>query len=66
MADYLGMENRFKMLTKSKPDVARRLFEQAQHDVDARWQLYSYLAARPAGGNGQGQLSPQPAAVVTA
>jgi pyruvate-ferredoxin/flavodoxin oxidoreductase len=44
--DYLLSENRFKMLTKSKPEAAKRLFEQAQNDVNARWQLFSYLAAR--------------------
>ncbi|MFN6526251.1 pyruvate:ferredoxin (flavodoxin) oxidoreductase [Nostoc sp. ChiSLP03a] len=39
-------ENRFKMLTKSKPDVAKYLLEQAQAEVDARWQTYQYLAKR--------------------
>ncbi|MDZ7969683.1 MAG: pyruvate:ferredoxin (flavodoxin) oxidoreductase [Nostoc sp. DedSLP03] len=39
-------ENRFKMLTKSKPDVAKYLLEQAQAEVDARWQMYQYLAKR--------------------
>ncbi|QLE50719.1 pyruvate:ferredoxin (flavodoxin) oxidoreductase [Nostoc sp. C057] len=39
-------ENRFKMLTKSKPDVAKNLLEQAQAEVDARWQMYQYLAKR--------------------
>jgi pyruvate-ferredoxin/flavodoxin oxidoreductase len=39
-------ENRFKMLTKSKPPLAKRLLEEAQADVDARWQMYEYLAAR--------------------
>jgi len=28
------MENRFKMLTKSKPEDAKRLFAEAQNDVD--------------------------------
>ncbi|WP_017652260.1 pyruvate:ferredoxin (flavodoxin) oxidoreductase [Fortiea contorta] len=37
-------ENRFKMLTKSKPEVAKQLLEQAQAEVDARWQMYQYLA----------------------
>ena len=50
--DYLLSENRFKMLTKSKPDDARRYFEQAQLDANARWQLYSYMAARKLSGNG--------------
>jgi pyruvate-ferredoxin/flavodoxin oxidoreductase len=44
--DFMQTENRFKMLTKSKPEDAKRLFEQAQKDADARWQLFSYLSAR--------------------
>ena len=39
-------ENRFKMLTKSKPEDAKRLLKQAQQDVNIRWQMYQYLAAR--------------------
>ncbi|WP_414549720.1 pyruvate:ferredoxin (flavodoxin) oxidoreductase [Anabaena sp. CCY 0017] len=39
-------ENRFKMLTKSKPEVAKHLLAQAQAEVDARWQMYQYLANR--------------------
>ncbi len=39
-------ENRFKMLTKSKPADAKRLLQEAQEDINARWQLYQYLAAR--------------------
>ncbi|MBH8556185.1 pyruvate:ferredoxin (flavodoxin) oxidoreductase [Nostocaceae cyanobacterium CENA357] len=39
-------EHRFKMLTKSKPEVAQQLLEQAQAEVDARWQMYQYLAQR--------------------
>jgi len=44
---FLNLENRFKMLTKSKPEEARKIIEQVQHDADTRWQLYQYLAARP-------------------
>jgi pyruvate-ferredoxin/flavodoxin oxidoreductase len=40
-------ENRFKMLARSHPEAARKLLEQAQHDVNTRWQLYQYLAAKP-------------------
>jgi pyruvate-ferredoxin/flavodoxin oxidoreductase len=43
---YLYLENRFKMLTKSKPEEARRLLAEAQHDVQARWRMYEYLGAR--------------------
>jgi pyruvate-ferredoxin/flavodoxin oxidoreductase len=46
LQDYLLSENRFKMLTKSKPEEARKFFQQAQQDADARWQFYQYLAAR--------------------
>jgi pyruvate-ferredoxin/flavodoxin oxidoreductase len=56
--EFLMSENRFKMLTKSKPDDAKRFFEQAQKDAEARWQLYAYMAARKPVGNG----APQPAA----
>jgi pyruvate-ferredoxin/flavodoxin oxidoreductase len=44
---YLYMENRFKMLTKSSPDVAKELLKLAQEDVDTRWAYYDYLASRP-------------------
>ncbi len=43
---YMYMENRFKMLTKSKPEVAKRLLKEAQSDADARWRLYKYMADR--------------------
>ncbi len=52
VSDFLLSENRFKMLTKSKPEDAKRFFEQAQKDADARWQLFAYLAARRPSGNG--------------
>jgi pyruvate-ferredoxin/flavodoxin oxidoreductase len=39
-------ENRFKMLTRSNPDEAKRLAKLAQTDADTRWQLYQALAER--------------------
>ena len=44
--DSMYQKNRFKMLTKSKPDVAKHLLEQAQAEVDTHWQMYQYLAKR--------------------
>lgn len=44
--NYLNLENRFRMLTKSKPEEAKRLFREAQEDVNRRRKLYEYLAAR--------------------
>ena len=37
-------ESRFSMLARSNPEAARRLFELAQRDIDARWQYYEGLA----------------------
>jgi len=45
--DSMYAENRFKMLTKTKPEDAKRLLQEAQLDVDTRWQMYQYLANRP-------------------
>jgi pyruvate-ferredoxin/flavodoxin oxidoreductase len=44
--DYLMSENRFKMLTKSKPEDAKKFFAQAQTDADLRWKFYQFLAQR--------------------
>jgi pyruvate-ferredoxin/flavodoxin oxidoreductase len=44
--DYLLSENRFKMLTKSKPEEAKKLFAMAQMDADRRFKQYQYLAGR--------------------
>ncbi|MGK7952118.1 MAG: pyruvate:ferredoxin (flavodoxin) oxidoreductase [Xenococcaceae cyanobacterium] len=46
VSQSLYAENRFKMLTKSKPDAAKQLLKEAQQDVNTRWQMYEYLAAR--------------------
>jgi pyruvate-ferredoxin/flavodoxin oxidoreductase len=43
---FLYMENRFKALTRSKPEEARRLLEEAQKDVQTRRRMYEYLNAR--------------------
>lgn len=43
---FMYLENRFKMLTKSDPDAAKTLLHEAQQDVDIRWGLYDYLASR--------------------
>jgi len=43
---FMMMENRFKMLTKSKPDRAKLLFKMAQEDADTRFRFYEYMAGR--------------------
>jgi pyruvate-ferredoxin/flavodoxin oxidoreductase len=59
LSTYMYAENRFNMLTKSKPEEAKRLLQEAQKDVHSRWQMYEYQAARkleapPNGHNGHG------------
>jgi len=44
--EFLQQQTRFQMLTKSKPEDAKRLWEQAQHDVEARYRMYEFLAQR--------------------
>jgi pyruvate-ferredoxin/flavodoxin oxidoreductase len=44
--EYMNMENRFKMLFKSKPTLAKKYLQQAQSDADSRYKHYQYLAAR--------------------
>jgi pyruvate-ferredoxin/flavodoxin oxidoreductase len=44
--DFLQQQTRFKMLLKSKPEDAKRLWQQAQQDAEIRYRLYEYLAQR--------------------
>jgi pyruvate-ferredoxin/flavodoxin oxidoreductase len=44
--DYLLQQTRFKMLLKSKPEDAKRLWQQAQEDAESRYRLYEYMAQR--------------------
>jgi pyruvate-ferredoxin/flavodoxin oxidoreductase len=44
--EYLLQQTRFKMLTKSKPEDAERLWKEAQKDVEHRFRMYEYLASR--------------------
>jgi len=48
---FLNMENRFRMLKKSHPDLAVQYYTAIQKEVDARWSYYEYLAARPFDGS---------------
>ncbi len=46
--EYLLQQTRFKMLTKSKPEDADRLWKLAQKDVESRFHMYEYMASRKA------------------
>ena len=47
--EFLQQQTRFKMLTKSKPADAERLWREAQHDAEERYRLYEYMASRKIG-----------------
>jgi pyruvate-ferredoxin/flavodoxin oxidoreductase len=44
LKDFTELENRFKMLTKSNPEVAQALGKLAQDDVNEHWQVLQNLA----------------------
>jgi pyruvate-ferredoxin/flavodoxin oxidoreductase len=46
VAQSFAAETRFKMLMQSKPEEAKRLQKEAQQEIDDRWRMYEYLAAR--------------------
>lgn len=43
---YMYAQNRFKMLTKSKPEEAKRLLRQAQDSVKERYAYFEFLAGK--------------------
>jgi len=53
--DFAYKQTRFKMLTKSDPERAKRLLAEAQASTTARWHLYEQMAAQTGdnGANGQ-------------
>jgi pyruvate-ferredoxin/flavodoxin oxidoreductase len=46
LTEFLNMENRFRMLSKSHPDAARTFFKQAHDDSRSRFALYQHLSTR--------------------
>jgi pyruvate-ferredoxin/flavodoxin oxidoreductase len=47
LENYIYNETRFKVLTRSHPDVAKLLLESAQKEVNKRWDLYKYWSEMP-------------------
>jgi pyruvate-ferredoxin/flavodoxin oxidoreductase len=55
VADFMNMENRFKMLVKSKPELAKVYYKQAQENLEERFAQYKYMAERKFNGSENGQ-----------
>jgi pyruvate-ferredoxin/flavodoxin oxidoreductase len=64
--DFMMTENRFKMLSKSKPDDAKRFFAQSQVDADRRWKFYQFMAARDTKVENAPTPTPKPTTAVDA
>ncbi|MBV8482684.1 MAG: pyruvate:ferredoxin (flavodoxin) oxidoreductase, partial [Verrucomicrobia bacterium] len=62
VTEYLKLENRFRMLSKTKPEDAKRLFDLAQENIHRRWRLYQKLAKNGSEQNKPASPSPQQAA----
>jgi len=45
LEEYTYNENRYKMLTRTEPEVAKELLKQAQNEVIKRWRMYEHLAS---------------------
>jgi len=43
VAEYFRLENRFNMLQKERPEIATKLFAQAQKDIENRYRFYRHL-----------------------
>ena len=65
LEEYMYRENRFKMLTKSHPNDARRMLLDAQRSVQARWHFYEYMASRKADAHRESGTASTPTAVPT-
>jgi len=46
LSDYVFAENRYKVLQRAKPDVAKKYIETAQEDVKRRYKMYKTLAGK--------------------
>jgi pyruvate-ferredoxin/flavodoxin oxidoreductase len=46
---YIYNETRYSMLVRSQPEAAKKLLDDAQADIGARWKWYEHLAAKVSG-----------------
>jgi len=45
LEEYIYNENRYKMLTRTMPEEAKKLLKEAQEGILKRWKLYEHLAS---------------------
>ena len=44
---YIYNETRFKILLRSKPEVAKKLLDESQKQIIKRWNFYKYWSEMP-------------------
>ncbi len=52
LEEYIYKETRYKMLTKSHPEIAKELLTHAQEEVNKRWKLYEQMSQMDYSSNG--------------
>ncbi|MGK9369460.1 pyruvate:ferredoxin (flavodoxin) oxidoreductase [Melioribacter sp. Ez-97] len=55
--EYIYRETRYKMLTKSHPEIAKELLTHAQEEVKKRWKLYEQMSQMDFSPNGEDKES---------
>lgn len=51
LEDYIYSENRYRILTYSKPEIAKEYYKKAQEEVSNRWKIYEKWAKNDNGNN---------------
>ncbi len=62
LEEFAYRETRFKMLTKSNPERAKMLLEQAQAGIHQRWRFYENLARQESGSEDKDRSNGRPVA----
>jgi pyruvate-ferredoxin/flavodoxin oxidoreductase len=60
LKQYSYHEARYTMLARSRPDVAKKLLQEAQDDVERSWRVYAGRAAMPGRGESPHIAPPEP------
>jgi pyruvate-ferredoxin/flavodoxin oxidoreductase len=58
--EYMNLENRFKMLSKSHPEEAKKYYEQATRQAKERYSELLYMASRPVNGKTEEEKKTEP------
>ncbi|HMB89223.1 MAG TPA: hypothetical protein VKP65_00155, partial [Rhodothermales bacterium] len=60
--DYAYNENRYRMLTQTNPEAAKRFLKQAQQNIEEHWKKYEQMASVSTGDGAVQEAAPAPRA----